>query len=441
VKEVFTPEKGEYLIKDCPHGRSPLVFEVSLVCRRVHFGCSVSLDCERSVHAREGRVHHQKLSSWTVTLSVEVSLLSWRLGNNKKKVIGACSPTDDNDQEEQRRDRQRRPHNERRRRAGRRDKMAEDRPAPAPPPPLPCPPHRCFLSEVSGAVLGPSRRRSLRLLGTVVHVQQQSAEDAEEDEQETSAAKSGAGGAGGGGEDGGDNHDRLDPGPRIVLDDGSGVLVSLVAPPHVLDHPSVAVAVGMTVECIALVVQEKAEGEERLVIDQLFWITDPHAEVLRWAQIAHQRRGALGESAAAAAPPPVAGASGCRDGGGGGGDGGFRHGLGYPVFPVTAEDVFDIIQSEADPTEEEHDDTRSLGSNALHGKQTQEKRTPSRRPGGFGTPSRKALPAQAPPVLGYSAAELSKLLDLPVRELEPMIEELQLSARIYQDDTGRYLPL
>jgi hypothetical protein len=197
----------------------------------------------------------------------------------------------------------------------------------------------------------------------------------------------------------------------------------------------------MTVECIALVVQDGAEGEERLVIDQLFWITDPHAEVLRWAQIAHQRRGVLGETAAAA-PPPVAGASGCRDGGGGGGDG-RCHGLGYPVFPVTAEDVFDIIQSEADPPEEEkeQDNNRSLGSNALHGKKTRETGAPSRRFGGFGSSSRKALPAQAPPVLGYSAAELSKLLDLPFRELEPMIEELQLSARIYQDDTGRYLPL
>jgi hypothetical protein len=303
-------------------------------------------------------------------------------------------------------------------------------------------------------------------MGTVVHVVERSSSNSDDGGSHIKGDSSGIS------DDEEESPSIAKPPPGIiVLDDGSGVLVSLVAPPHMLDNPRVPVRVGMTVECIVVhqVAPRQQEGEkgeeEQLIIDQLYWITDVHAEVLRWAEIQHHR-GVAVATAESGGGPDLVGVSadrhedtmtpdeshgqnrttsdlndGCCYYDGGGATSAHQPraeskgapyrsggaGLGYPLYQVTPEDVFDIIQSEADPPEEEQDN-----NNTLLRKRKWEKGASS---------SKKPWPPPLGPPVGYSVTELSKLLGIHISQLTPMIESLQLSARIYQDEKGQYLPL
>jgi hypothetical protein len=188
--------------------------------------------------------------------------------------------------------------------------------------------------------------------------------------------------------------------PQIVLDDGTGVMVSLTTPAHMIQK--VSVGVGKTVECIALHDSES----QQLVIDQLFVITDVHAETLRWAQLAYHRTHRDDHRLHS---PPRERVSGCHPSHQWRGKRPLRAvGCGYPPERLTIEDLYDIICSEA-PDDDEEDK-----------KGTYQRHRPPR---------------------GFNAAHLSTLLNVDPTQMGSMIEELQMSARVYQDENGRYLPL
>ena len=204
-----------------------------------------------------------------------------------------------------------------------------------------CCPHWCFLSELSHEA-SEGKKRLFRLLGTVVSILAVS-----DDEYH----------------------------PQVVLDDGTA-LVCVSTPTAMLQ--AIRVQVGKTVECIAVL----DGSNQRLIADQLAWITDVHAETLRWAQLAYFRQEQERLPRDEENDQDVVG-------------------WGYPPLRTTADDVFDLIQSQ---------------SLSWDGKNEKDKG-------------------------GFTLDEISLLLDLPVSVILPMVEELQLSAKIYQNQEGRYLSL
>lgn len=211
---------------------------------------------------------------------------------------------------------------------------------------------------------------------------------------------------------------------QVVLDDGTGVMVSLTTPVHMIHK--VPLDVGKTVECIAL----HDTASQQLVIDQLFVINDVHAEMLRWAQIAYHRTHrdehrlpSPGRENFSAYQHPShhhrwRGKRTLRAVGGG-----------YPPDKFTVEDLYDIICSEAQ--EEDEEDKRRNGDSC---------RSQPRR---HDSSSRQQDQQRCLPLLprGFNATELSTLLNVDPTRMASMIEELQMSARVYQDENGRYLPL
>lgn len=200
--------------------------------------------------------------------------------------------------------------------------------------------------------------------------------------------------------------------PQIVLDDGTGTMVSLITPVHMIRK--VSLDVGKTVECIAL----HDGARQQLVIDQLFVIRDVHAEVLRWAQLAHHRTHRDDPG------PPREHFLICHPSHQWRGKRPLKAvGFGYPPDKLTVEDLYDIICSEAQEDDDEEDKHRKEASGRS---QAQPRRQQHRPP---------SLPR------GFNAAELSTLLNVDPARMAAMIEELQMSARVYQDENGRYLPL
>jgi hypothetical protein len=181
----------------------------------------------------------------------------------------------------------------------------------------PCP-HRCFLSDISGAIQ--DGKRIFRLLGTVVSLIQ---------EEGTFL---------------------------LQLDDGSA-LASIVTPTRMLEQ--IQVSVGMTVESIVKLIDNELEA------DQLVIIQDVHTETLRWLELSFRKTQPEHHS--------------CLK-------------WGYPNVPIQAEDVHDLIQSEA---------TKG----------------------------------------GVSIYELSIVLDLEQSNVADLIQELQIAGQIYRNPQGRYLPL
>jgi hypothetical protein len=262
----------------------------------------------------------------------------------------------------------------------------------------PCPPHRCFLSELTDAVRI-QKRNVFRLMGVVVAILPalEPKEDGDENGGTDTTTKTASASP---------PHVAADP--QIVLDDGTGVMVGLTAPVHMIQK--VSVGVGKTVECIAL----HDGASQQLVIDQLFVIKDVHAETLRWAQLAYHR---THRSDHRLHSPPRERFSGCHPSHQWRGKRPLRAvGGGYPPEKFTIEDLYDIICSEA-PDDDEED-----------------------RKGMAHSSSRLPHQLQRPP-RGFNAAELSTLLNVDPARMGSMIEELQMSARVYQDENGRYLPL
>jgi hypothetical protein len=267
----------------------------------------------------------------------------------------------------------------------------------------PCP-HRCFLSELSDAI-HIHKRNEFRLMGVVVAILSALEPKVDGDNQcmdtTTSAALDGA------------------ADPQIVLDDGTGAMVSLTTPVHMIRK--VSLEVGKTVECIAL----HESASQQLVIDQLFVIKDVHAEVLRWAQLAYHR---THRDEHRLPSPPRDRASVYHPSHLWRGKRPLRAvGCGYPPDTFNVEDLYDIICSEAQDDDEE-DAHQNVGAGRF---QPRRHESSSRR-----------LPNQPHRLpRGYNAAELSTLLNVDATRMAAMIEELQMSARVYQDENGRYLPL
>ena len=141
----------------------------------------------------------------------------------------------------------------------------------------------------------------------------------------------------------------------IQLDDGTA-LVNTVVPHHIVQR--INLSVGMTIECIVTLDPRSSDLET----DQVCIVTDVHAEALRWLELSYRLK----------APPDTLK-------------------WGYPILPISAEDIFDIISSEADQ--------------------------------------------------GVSLQDIAHVMDLDENYVANLVQDLQLSGQVYRNQQGKYLPL
>jgi len=198
----------------------------------------------------------------------------------------------------------------------------------------------------------------------------------------------------------------------VVLDDGSALVAILVSKAMIR---AIDVQKGKTIDCLVQLHGEvnAAEsfdvfglsGEPSLVAFQLARVDDVvAAETLRAFEIEYQtkidqqkRDGQTSSTVECGYPSPFA--------------------------TIDEDDVFDIIQSESRLVPQEEKPSNYLGRTHYKRQSKQNSSTSQKRTG------------------GVTLKELMTVLDLDHTEALHLIEELQLSGRIYQDSRGRYLPL
>lgn len=265
-------------------------------------------------------------------------------------------------------------------------------------------PRRCFLRDVEHCISNhqreqqksqteegitcilPNQALTLRLLGTVVSIQEAAIPDSTRLQKHLPHDIT--------------NTNTVTETCSIALDDGTALLAIEATRTMIAQ---IRLRVGWKLDCIVRVElstsykKDSSPGDlpfhaATLVANQLAVVRDVHAESLRWLELAYrQKLRNEGLSSDSAMPS------------------------GFPTRAVSSEDVLRIILYECQSSS-------STGSNRESNKRNQTQKISTQR-------------------RGVSIEDLAECLELSLVSAEAMLQELQSACQIYKNEAGLYVPL